>query len=383
MSRSPIPALCQAALLLVAGLAACCLLEARAQQTPPAAQAPLNIPVGSGPARPGDPPEPIHTLHVYTNLLQIPVLVLKPTREPAKPVADSRFRVSIDSGPRFRPAHVRREGDDPIALGILIDATRPAPDLFSSLAGALEALAAGPLSPRDHVTLYVMDCHTFRETPVRAATADGLRADVASTLNTALDSLKDTAPGAACTPPVPLWDAMLHVTQQLYRQRGWRVMMAITAGEDQKSRAGWRRVKDATQVGSVAVFGLWTGHPRAKGPIVMGKEGATFAEPPFPLICEMSGGTEIEVNPRKLRNQIGGFTDLIRNRYILEYPRGDRDRPGVHSIDVSIDKGDFYIRPAGIEVPLADPKILADPLTLPSHLEGAPTGPRHALQKPD
>ena len=356
----------------------------RAQQTSlPAPPAALHIPVGNGPARPGEPPEPIHTLHVYTNLLEIPVLVLKPTRQPAKPVADSRFRVRIDSGPRFEPAHVRREGDDPIALGILIDATRPAPDLFSTLGNALEALAPGPLNSSDNVTLYVMDCHTFRESAVRAASAEGLRVDLANTLNTALDSLKDTPPGAACKPPVPLWDAMLHVTQQLYRQRGWRVMLAITDGEDQKSRASWRRVKDATQVGSVAVFGLWTGHPRAKGPIVMGKEGATFAEPPFPLICEMSGGTEIEVNPRKLRNQIGGVTDLIRNRYILEYPRGDHDKPGVHSIDVSIEKGDFYIRPAGIKVPLADPKILADPLTLPSHLEGAPTGPRHVLQKPD
>jgi hypothetical protein len=51
------------------------------------------------------------TLHVYTNLIQTPVLVLGPKREPlVDPIAPSRFSVSIDSGPWFHAAHVRQEG---------------------------------------------------------------------------------------------------------------------------------------------------------------------------------------------------------------------------------------------------------------------------------
>ena len=56
--------------------------------------------------------QPIHTLHVYTNLMQIPVLVLSAYRTPMATIAASKFSVSIDSGPRFRPTHVRLEGDD-------------------------------------------------------------------------------------------------------------------------------------------------------------------------------------------------------------------------------------------------------------------------------
>ena len=64
----------------------------------------------------------VPTLHVYTNLIQIPTLVLGPDRERLKtPIAESRFSISIDNGPWFRVTHVRMEGDDPVSLSILLD----------------------------------------------------------------------------------------------------------------------------------------------------------------------------------------------------------------------------------------------------------------------
>jgi hypothetical protein len=42
----------------------------------------------------------VPTLHVYTNLIQIPTLVLGPNRERLKkPIAEKRFSVRIDHGP--------------------------------------------------------------------------------------------------------------------------------------------------------------------------------------------------------------------------------------------------------------------------------------------
>ncbi len=57
------------------------------------------------------------TLHVYTNTIQIPVLVLGSDRQPTGLIGGSRFEVSLDSGPKFRATHVRLEGDDPISRG--------------------------------------------------------------------------------------------------------------------------------------------------------------------------------------------------------------------------------------------------------------------------
>ena len=52
----------------------------------------------------------VPTLHVYTNLIQVPTLVLWQSYEPvSKPIAENRFSVSIDSGPWFGATHVRQE----------------------------------------------------------------------------------------------------------------------------------------------------------------------------------------------------------------------------------------------------------------------------------
>ena len=65
--------------------------------------------------------EPIRTLHVYANLIQIPTLVLGLNRERLKtPIAESRFSVSIHRTV-VSATHVRLEGDDPISLSILLD----------------------------------------------------------------------------------------------------------------------------------------------------------------------------------------------------------------------------------------------------------------------
>src|SRR5664279_5046409 len=45
------------------------------------------------------------TFHVYVNLVQIPVLVLPSSGESVTPIAESRFAISLDSGPKFRPTH--------------------------------------------------------------------------------------------------------------------------------------------------------------------------------------------------------------------------------------------------------------------------------------
>jgi hypothetical protein len=62
------------------------------------------------------------TLHVYTDLVQIPVLVLDSWREKlSSPIAPNRFSISFNGGPWSRLRHVHREGNDPIDLSIVLD----------------------------------------------------------------------------------------------------------------------------------------------------------------------------------------------------------------------------------------------------------------------
>ena len=106
------------------------------------------------------PPPP--TLHVYTNLEQIPVLVLTSDHQRMKPVDTSKFRVRLDSGPAFAPKYVRQEGDDPISLAVLIDTSNPKNELIPQLAQAIGDLAPDYLHPQDLVAVYRFDCNLIR-----------------------------------------------------------------------------------------------------------------------------------------------------------------------------------------------------------------------------
>ena len=85
------------------------------------------------PATPTPQHDSTPTLRVYTNLMQVPVLVLTHDYQRMKPIDPSGFRLSLDAGPRFHSSYVRREGDDPISLAILIDASNPDNELLPQL----------------------------------------------------------------------------------------------------------------------------------------------------------------------------------------------------------------------------------------------------------
>ncbi len=107
--------------------------------------------------------EKVTTLHVYLDLIQVPVLVLDRSLNRMKPVDPAKFRVSLDSGPEFRPRRVRQQGEDPIALGILLDTSEgDAKGMLKNIDFAVASLAPESLEVRDHVSVYGFDCHLTR-----------------------------------------------------------------------------------------------------------------------------------------------------------------------------------------------------------------------------
>ena len=74
---------------------------------------------------------------------------------------------------------------------------------------------------------------------------------------------------------------------------------------------------------------------------------------------------------------------MLRERYIVEFPRPTNGKVGMHGLQVRIDKGNYFIRSTGITFPLMDPAVLADPTTVVSDPSKAPTmGSRHPLPSP-
>ena len=196
------------------------------------------------------------TLHVYTNLKQVPVLVLAHNYERMKPIDPSGFRISLDSGPLFRPTYVRREGDDPISLAILIDASKPDNELLPSLIKAIAALLPDFLHLQDRVSVYAIDCtliRTIYDTGANpAALADGVQRAMApwqirQTQNEELKKENKTPP-PNCRAGLPLWDSMKEVLKDLDQQSGRRVLLAITDGDDTGSKSRWKDVLFHAQI---------------------------------------------------------------------------------------------------------------------------------------
>ncbi len=317
----------------------------------------------------------IPTLHVYEDLIQIPVLVLDPLRAALAPIAPQRFAISIDAGPRFRPTYVRLEGDDPISLSILLDARGPEEDLLPKIDAAIAGLAPLSLQARDRVSVYALDCTLIETLDGAAAEQERLRQAVELALQSWTDRRQNKRK-SDCSPTLRLSDALTIVMDNLHRLPGRRVMLAVTDGYDKGDKYSWNDVKTHAMVTGVAVFGM------VYVPSGLGQHRTTYGEA-FTLACELSGGMIFPSNGSDVAETLQRFTKTVRERYIVEFPRPLNSTVGKHSLLVTIDKMDAFIRPAGISVPMADPAALADPTTIPADPSRAPViGMRQALIEP-
>jgi hypothetical protein len=319
----------------------------------------------------------IPTLHVYENLIQIPVLVLDPLGAPLEPIDPRRFAISIDSGPRFRPTYVGLEGDDPISLSILLDARGPEDDLLPKIDAAIAGLAPLSLQARDQVSVYALeDCTLIKTLDDAPAEQERLRRAVDSALRS-WTYRRQNKRRSDCNPTLHLSDALTFVMDGLHRLPGRRVMLAITDGNEKGGRYSWNEVRAYATATGVAVFGM------VYIPHTFGPYRSTSYENAFKSVCELSGGMIFPSNGRDVAETLQRFTKTVRERYIVEFPRPFNSTVGEHVLLVTIDKMDGFIRPAGISVPMADPAVLADPTTVPADPSRAPVaGTRQLLIKP-
>ena len=320
-----------------------------------------------------DDPAP-YVLHVYANLIRVPTLVLSKARKPLPPVPLTKFDISLDSGPTFHPTQMRLEGDDPVSLAILIDASDSHDSIVQNFSLALASLSPGLLHPQDHVTIYAVDCALIRSSDDVPASASLLSAGVDHAL--AAPNLHGPKRHSNCMESLRLWDSVVTVTRPLADMPGRRVLLIVSNGADKSSQTKWVDTLRAMNLAGVSVFGL-----RSSYAALAAQDAAQFYsrhsfgipasmqtpyEDPFQELCEANGGIILSSRSKDLSRALATFVSLLRNRYILEFPRSNDAPGGLHNIAVTIPQKDAFITTAGVLIPLADPKLLADPNTVPS-----------------
>ena len=314
------------------------------------------------------------TFHVYVNLVQIPVLVIAPPGASTAPIAESRFAISLDSGPKFRPTHVRLEGEDPITLSVLLDGSGSARNLMSGIDEAIAALAPLSLRPVDHVSFYALGCtlNVARVASLEELAADstGLKLGVDAAIRSWAESRRAET-SSPCQQKVHLWDALAYVTKQMSDRPGRRVILVISDGHDKGSVNTWNNLRRFAAASAVSIFGITEDSTDLQ---------RMEAEDVFRALCEQTGGIVLSANRRTLPDRLKEAMDMVRGRYIVEFPRQDRAKAGAHSILVTIDNSDALILSSGISVPMPDPHVLTDPMTVPKNPGVAPeVGDRRIL----
>jgi hypothetical protein len=173
------------------------------------------------------------------------------------------------------------------------------------------------------------------------------------------------------------------------------VILVVTDGRDTGSKRSWNEVRFFAQTMGIAVFALnyapaspmGVGNYRAdRGGYLPGGGGASAVENALVSVCELSGGIVMRMNdPEALSKSLEQFVTMLRDRYIVEFPRPAKSTAGEHDLEVKIDKGVYIkIRPSGVSMPLPDPALMADPTTIQTGPSQAPEeGKRKVMTKPN
>lgn len=319
-----------------------------------------------------------YTLHVYANLTQVPTLVINPDGKPIQPLTSDKFAISLDGGPAFHPTQLRIEGDDAISLAIVIDDSGTQLHFISDIAESLARLAPKDLHPKDHVSIYAVDCNIVQSVNDVPATSEAIRSGVTTVLNQ--PHLHGEKHKPSCGNSLHLWDAVGIATQKLGNVPSRRAVLLVSLGHEKGSVATFDQIVHIAQAEAAAIFPLrdiaeFSYQRHFESQTVSGLTGATTkaiaptvtAPDPLSSLAQLTGGVAFDIQHSQMDDMLHRFIGMLRSRYIVEFPRPDNMLEGSHMIAISIPSHWTYlIRNTGTSIPLPDPSVLNDPNTVPS-----------------
>jgi VWFA-related protein len=119
-----------------------------------------------------------------------------------------------------------------------------------------------------------------------------------------------------------------------------------------------------TNLVQIPVLVLTPEREKLSSPIAQNRFSISFDGGPWNA-CEMTGGLMLNLLGTGMARTMQRFTQTLRERYILEFPRPPNMRAGRLVMAVRIDKFNAFIRVSGDGVPLADPTTVDASSTIP------------------
>jgi hypothetical protein len=297
------------------------------------------------------PDSGVVTLHMSTDLIEVPVLVLKPPFRSARGLVEKNFAVRLDGGPSFHPRYVHVEGSEPLSLGVLVDTETKAPEKLSiGLQAALQHWPSDLLKSTDRLSIYAFGCRLMRTTD-DSSIGHGLSHEaIAKSLSTFQAAM---AGGEACHRPTieKVLDATIFETA---KTSGWKVIIMIVNGERIVNAKALEKVQINAAAAGVTLFVVkYVNSSRLPVSLYSETEGLN-------VLCASLGGVTIHSS----FDDLGAVTQMliedIRERYILSFQRPGKGRSGPHSMEVQTNVKGLTVRPSAASAPLRDKAEFTD-----------------------
>ena len=174
----------------------------------------------------------IATIHVSTDVIEVPVLAFKPPFRRVSGLLSEDFLIRLDGGSSFHPRYVHVEGLEPLSLGVLVDAeVRDTKILSVSLQNGMRHLSPDFVSDIDRWSVYLSGCRLVRTMnygQIHSSTNRDPWMEAFSTSSFQAASQGDST----CHPPA-VDQAIGAGIAQLALTFGWRVLLVLV-NENQK-----------------------------------------------------------------------------------------------------------------------------------------------------
>jgi hypothetical protein len=276
--------------------------------------------------------------------------------------------VSIDGLGTFRPSNVRLEGDDPLAVAVIVDASDPAETMWRDLPKAVERILPA-LNPQDRLTLYGMDgCKAYRYVPEDAPLNAALvHAGLARAMTMTPQVRAKAQPAMECPQSLTMADMISYVVARLHDFSGRRMIVMVGGGAGYATRMAELKqrlnaestmllplVHDSAYAAMPAAF-----LPRGGGAVSLVNGGIRSAYGSLAELAEYSGGRVRYLASHEFASSLAEAVAMARGRYILEFPRPDTLGPGHYRISVTDGHARDFVRASGISVPVANADEIA------------------------
>ncbi len=329
-----------------------------------------------------------YILHVYENLVQVPALILRLDARPIPGLSKRQVFISLDSGQYFHPSHMHVEGNEPLALGVLIDASENQPWPNDTLIRQIGNLTIEADLRSDRFTAYAVDCKMVGALAGDGTTNPTTPAAVKSAIesNFASPALHDGKKRPACGKSLALWDAASVAVRQLSQQQGRRILLIVSEGEDHGSENSWNLLRAYAAEQGVAIFGIREvdNSENVDGTAIMTDTpvvytGHSGGESPYVNLCVGTGGLVLQTPGNELAEALREILAMIHKRYILEFPWPSRVPEGYHTIAVKLASPYAFVATSGVTIKMPDSAKQSAPGTLPSAPSPVVLGKRRPL----